>query len=329
MPLNYFNRIHIIAQLFIILCFTRYEMVGQQFPLKALWYTHPYSINPSELLEDAKWNIHLGSRTQWTDLKGAPTLYDLDLQGSIAPHMGIGLQVRHESIGLEKRNYLSASYSYTYITQMGALSVGASGGISAWTIDGAGIRTPSGNYDSGIEHHDNILPVAKYTSFSPNYALGVAIRSVLGEIGMSFEKNSIAGWRLLDGGKYSPYGLYSGYWKRWFKVSDEISLGPFLRYYGDKASSQVDLGTRMTLPGNISINAAFRINSWSAIDGIAVGVGYKWGADLAIYYVYDLTIGVNKRYWSGSGSEISIIYAWGGLRKGKKSPPIIFNPIYL
>ncbi|NJK84495.1 MAG: type IX secretion system membrane protein PorP/SprF [Saprospiraceae bacterium] len=99
----------------------------------------------------------------------------------------MGVFFGNDELGLERNLALRAAYNYQLTLNNGILAIGIGGGLMQKTLNGAGIRTPDGDYFDGstINHNDNFLPTGQVAALAPTFEFGVYYKSEQLEIGLS------------------------------------------------------------------------------------------------------------------------------------------------
>jgi len=166
------KRIYIILILLSVASLVSAQQAGQ-YSLNQL---NPFRYNPAYAGLDNSLSATGIYRTQWTGIQGNPTYFTANahmplyfLQG------GIGINIEQEELGASE--WLKADIAYNYQLQLGkkgVLSLGLDGGIIQYTLDGAQLRTPEGEYIARIS-----LSTLEF----------LTERTYIAEVGANFEMN--------------------------------------------------------------------------------------------------------------------------------------------
>lgn len=270
--------------------FTQYQWVG-------------ISYNPAFAGIDNYFNAVGIHRTQWTGINDAPRTY---LMGVDAPSksgkMGFGGTLITDVAGPTKRFGLQGIYSYhIQVSQESKVSLGASFGLSQFTIDGSQItlrETGDRALDGSMQ--SELKPDAAFGAlwYSDKYKLGISATQILNN-----ELDLFPG----DGeDKMAVHYYLTGSYL--FNVSESFDIEPsILVKYVVPVPSQIDLSARVIYNKNLWLGGTWRSN-----DAIAAFAGYRILDYLAIGYSYDFTTSAVRNYTGGT-HEIFI-----QLRFGKK-----------
>jgi type IX secretion system PorP/SprF family membrane protein len=302
---------------------------GQQAAQYSLYMLNPYGSNPAAAGLEKTLVATGGFRSQWVGLEGSPTTQYINVSLPLSIlSSGVGISVENESIGA--RRGLSAKASYNFIKKIGdaQLSFGASAGILQGAIDGAQLRTPSGDYTQGvIDHQDRFLNSVNVNGIVPTFDGGIFFKNNSLDLGVSIA-NLTEPKLTLDKQVVTQLQLkrhYSVYASTHFALFAGFVAHPSVFLRSDGKQTQVDFSTIFRYDNNFFIGTTFRGYSNSTQDALVVLGGFKLNPKMTIAYGYDITLSALKTVNTGS-HELVLQYNIGReLGKGKL-PPIIYNP---
>jgi type IX secretion system PorP/SprF family membrane protein len=316
--------------IFCLLILSHIGVVMAQQPAQfSLYMLNPYSENPAACGLEKTMVATGGFRAQWVGLQGSPqTQYiNVSLPLSIISS-GVGIQVVNESIGA--RNGLSAKLSYNYIKPLGSaqLSIGVAGGVLQGTIDGAKLRTPSGDYGQGvIDHQDKILNTAALNGIVPTFDVGVFLKAEKFDVGL-FSGNLTEPTLSLAGPKVTETRLkrhYSAFGSAHFNIASSLTVHPSVIIRSDGVQTQAEISTFVRYNDNFFLGGSFRGFSKTTQDAANIFGGFKLSSKMVLAYAYDITISTLKSATQG-GHEIVLQYNLGKEFGRGKLPPIIYSP---
>ena len=304
-------------------------VMAQQPAQFSLYMLNPYGENPAASGLDKTLVATGGFRAQWVGLQGSPqTQYiNVSLPLSIISS-GVGIQVANESIGA--RNGLTAKLTYNYIKKLGdaQLSVGVAGGIIQGTLDGAKLRTPSGDYNQGvIDHQDKILNPVSLNGIVPTFDVGVYMKAEKLDIGI-FSGNLTQPTLSLVGQKVTEVSLkrhYSAFASTHINMLSSLSLHPSVMIRSDGVQTQAEISTFVRYNDNFFLGGAFRGFNKTTQDAMTIFGGFKMSSKIMLAYAYDITVSTLKNATQG-GHEIVLQYNLGKEFGRGKLPPVIYNP---
>lgn len=304
-------------------------VLAQQPAQFSLYMLNAYGENPAAGGLEKTLVATGGFRAQWVGLQGSPqTQYiNVSLPLSIISS-GVGIQVMNESIGA--RNGLVAKLSYNFIKKMGdaQLSIGVAGGVIQGTIDGAKLRTPSGDYNQGvIDHQDKILNSASLNGIVPTFDAGVFFKAEKFDIGL-FSGNLTEPTLSLVSQKVTETHLkrhYSAYTAAHFNIANNLTVHPSVMFRSDGVQNQAEFSTFVRYNDNFFLGGAFRGFTKTTQDAATIFGGFKLSSKIMLAYAYDITVSSLKSATQG-GHEIVLQYNLGKEFGRGKLPPIIYSP---
>jgi type IX secretion system PorP/SprF family membrane protein len=122
--------------------------MGQQKVQFTQYMFNPLVINPAYAGADGPLALNFINRTQWAGVENAPVTQTLSAHSLFKKeHIGIGLTLVNDKIGVHNNFSLMTNYAYHLTVGSNArISMGVQGGIHRTTSDYASLMTPN-NYD--------------------------------------------------------------------------------------------------------------------------------------------------------------------------------------
>ncbi|MBL7817335.1 MAG: PorP/SprF family type IX secretion system membrane protein [Saprospiraceae bacterium] len=306
------------------------SLINAQQPAQfSLYMLNTYGENPAAGGLDKTLVATAGLRAQWVGLQGSPqTQYiNVSLPLSIISS-GVGFQVVNENIGA--RSGLTAKVSYNFIKKIGdaQLSIGAAGGIIQGSIDGAKLRTPSGDYNQGvIDHQDKILNTASLRGIVTTFDAGVFFKAEKFDAGI-FSGNLTEPTLSLTSQKVTEAKLkrhYSAFVATHLNVVSSLTIHPSVMLRSDGVQTQAEISMFLRYNDNFFLGGAFRGFSKTTQDAAVIFGGFNLSSKLTLAYAYDITVSTLKSATQG-GHEIALKYNIGKEFGKGKLPPIIYSP---
>ena len=311
----------------LIFCGTLTVGVAQQAPQYSMYLFNKFGFNPAYAGLDHTLSITGVSRWQWVNLQGSPQTQQVNV------HMplylvggGLGMTFENDQLGAEQRLAFSLAYNYQIpVGAKGILSFGLSAGYLQYSLDGAKILTPGGDYEGGqIDHNDQLLPVGKESTSAPTAHAGIYYQGEWLEAG--FSAVNLLETPLGFGG--FDYQLARSYY---FNLGGKLALGrrfqllPGVLVKSDLEQLEIDLSAVVQYNDNIFGGASFRGYNAESLDGVVILAGIKLNEKITLAYSYDLTLSTLREVSDGS-HEILINYNLGKPVGKGKMPPVIYNP---
>lgn len=269
------------------------KLNAQQLPLYTQYLSNPYLINPAVAGTNPYFEVMTNSRYQWVGFTDAPRTHVLSLNGPYQKkNIGLGGMVFTDITGPTRRNGLQLSYAYHLkLTEGMKLSLGVSGGLLQYAVDGGKI-TLSNNNDPALStgFQSTVLPDFGFGAYlySEKYYAGISAPQLVPSKIKFFDyyKNTMS--KLTN-----HFYIFGGYK---YKLNEQIMLEPnMLIKYGPPAPVQFDIGVRGHYKKMIMAGVSLR-----TLDAIALQVGYLFQENVTIGYSYDASINGLKGYNSGS-----------------------------
>lgn len=286
------------------------ESYAQQRGVYTQYMFNGLVINPAYAGVDGPMSVSLIQRSQWTGVDGGPSTQTLAAHSLFREkHMGVGLTIVNDRIGIHRN--LNALSNYAYHLTVGHdqyLSFGLQAGVHNRKSDYLSL-IGDGNTDPRLHN-----PRFSHTSF--DIGAGLYFRSRTLHVGLSVPEILPQRLRLSDSLTIElgnrTYFLFSKYR---LSINESVDLEPSTLL--------------KSLPGlpfsiDVNLNAIF-------YDALTVGVSYRSGesADLLLQaqitpqlkfgYAYDHPVGEIARISNGS-HEMMVSYLFKFIRSGIQSP---------
>lgn len=292
---------------------------AQQDPMYTQYMFNTQTMNPAYAGTWESLSFMVLARQQWVGLEGAPQTYTFSMQAPLKnERVALGLNLINDKLGLEKRFYMFADYSYLVpLNENTNMRLGLKGGFTNYSNDlmqydtnplGSGIVDPA--FQGEIDR-----------KFMPNFGIGAFIYNKKYYAGFSvpkilnndFEEN-INNYTVMS--EFRHYFLMAGM---------VINLGENLKFkptmltkatFSSEAASpiQLDLTANFLIKERFWVGASYRT-------GDSFGIIAQWIIDnkMRIGYAYDYTTSALRKVQSGS-HEIMISYEMKFLNKKFVSP---------
>ena len=268
---------------------------AQQLPQYSNYMINDYVLNPAVGGSNPFFEGKSNNRYQWIGITDAPRTYILSVNGPTKNlKMGLGGILFTDIVGPTRRTGLYFSYAYHLkISEKVKLSLGLSGGLLQFTVDGSKItlRDPADLVISnGVQ--SVLLPdfgagVYVYSTDKRWYA-GASVPQIL-QNKIRFFDNSTTDLSTLA----THYYVTGGYK---FDIGDDFKIEPSTCIkYVKPAPLQFDIGLRGIYQEKLWIGGAFRY-----LDAISAMVGYTMQENITFAYSYDFTMTNIKKYSTGT-----------------------------
>jgi type IX secretion system PorP/SprF family membrane protein len=283
--------------------------MAQSDPHYTMFMYNKLIYNPAYAGSKDLTSISANYRDQWVGIDGAPVTMNLQADGLIGSymmpfrHMGLGIALNNEKIGVESSTDITGYYSYRILVKETILSMGLS----------AGAKLYSANYSQLNPFMQNDLNLSKdvKSALLPNFGAGIywynnsfffgaSIPNILQNY---YDKNSLK-LNNVQGRELRGYYLNGGYV---YTLNEQIKLEPQImyRYAGDgtySLPSSCDFNLSVIALDRFMIGGTYRTdNSFEGIVHVAVFTGFSLG------YAYDYVLSPLNGYAGGS-HEVTAVY---------------------
>ncbi len=278
-----------IIYIFIFVLSIKNCMVAQQLPQYTNYILNDFVLNPALSGIGDDFEVKSNNRYQWVGIPGAPRTYVLSGDGPQQnKNMGYGGYVYSDVTGPTSRIGFDLSYAYhVKLTEKLKLSLGLSGGLQQFSVDGTQITLHDQN--------DPALGTGFQSVFVPDIGFGALFYSDKFYVGLSIPQIYQAQLKFFDYtsstiSTLSTHYFVTGGYK--YDVSDNIRLEPsFLLNYVSPVPVQVDIGFRAIYKKMVWLGASFRSG-----DAFSIMAGYTYQDYLLIAYSYDIPISTIAKF---------------------------------
>lgn len=300
---------------------------GQQPAQYATYMLDPFRINPAYAGLDYGLSAMGVYRQQWVGLQGAPTGVRLGVHLPLyIARGGLGFQAEQDEIGAHRLSRAQLAYNYQMEMAGGVLSLGVSGSMQQWTLNGNDLRTPDGTYTEpgSFTHNDDLLTLAAEAGGVVSIGAGVFFQGERLSVGISAENVNAPAVELplFNYPLGRNYHLYAAYP---FEVGDELVLQPSLWFRTDAIENQLDLSVTATYKDNLLIGTSLRGYSTPTQDALSILFGFRLSPTLRLVYAHDIGLSPLRDVHSGS-HEIAVRYFLNTTIGQGKPPRIIYHP---
>lgn len=282
-----------------ILLFSSLFVSGQQDPMYTQYIFNMQTINPAYAGTWQTIGFTALTRLQWVGIQGAPTTQTFSLQTPFrSENVGLGLNIVHDVIGMEKRLLFNIDYSYRLsLSDNTSLRFGIKGGFTNYS-------NPLGLYTTYVQGDPNFQGEIN-NRFMPNVGVGAFIYSTRAYLGISVPKLVEAKFKDTQNNFttltelrqiYAAGGLV-------FDLSNEIKFKPtFIAITAEGLPFQYDLSANFLFGEKLWLGGMYR-------SGDAVGAVVQWIFQnrFRIGYSVDFTTTDVRKYQKGV-HEIMISY---------------------
>ncbi len=276
---------------------------AQQDPMFTQYMFNTQTINPAYAGTWESIGFMALGRNQWSGWEGAPTTYTFSVQAPLKnERVALGLNVMNDKVGLEKRFYVFADYSYLLpLSSKVNLRLGLKGGFTNYSNNLAEYTI--------IEPGDQSFAGEIKNAFKPNFGAGAFLYSKKAYVGLSIPKlvsttfdNDMKSFSVE--GELRHYFLIAG---AVFDMGENVKFKPTMF---TKASFTSETGTplQFDFTGNFLIKEKLWLGAMYRT-GASYGVIAQWIFDqkLRIGYAIDFTTN-NMKYYSHETHEVMISY---------------------
>ena len=266
---------------------------GQQDPMYTQYIFNLQTINPAYAGSWQSIGVMALARDQWVGLNGHPETQTFSFQTPLkSENVGIGLNIVHDQVGLEKRLSFNVDYSYEIlISDITTLRFGIKGGFTNYSNNLTAYQQyPDGQTDPVFQQNIN-------NKFMPNFGFGLYLSSPKYYLSLSVPKILENSYQL-NVNNYSTSSEMRDFYLAGgmvFTLSDFVKFKPtFMTQIISGAPFQYDLSANVLLAEKVWLGGMYR--SGDALAAIAQWVINK---NLRFGYAYDFTITDLRNYHNG------------------------------
>jgi len=299
---------------FFILCCVGNGLFAQTEPQYTQYMFNRYLFNPAYAGSNNALEFSLLHRSQYVGLSSTYIATQaFNFSAPIpAASSGIGLNVGNDLIGYQRSTSVNINYNYRKKFNWGNLAVGLGAGIIQTSLNGAKLRTPEGDYNSGINHNDNIVPNTMQNGIAPDFSLGIYFNNERYFAGAAVNHIifSDASIKAANGGKtkliFSRNLFFTGGYN--FRVGNKLEIMPSALIKTDLVKVQAEVNATFTIIDNIITGISFRGYTKRTIDALGLVLGFKYKG-FQLVYSYDANVSYLTKFNTGS-HEISLSYRY-------------------
>lgn len=287
---------------------------------------HRYLFNPAYAGSLDALEVSAIHRSQYVDLSSRfIATQGLNINIPVyAISSGVGITVMNDFIGYQRSTYVALNYDYRKNFKWGKLGVGIGAGLIQTSLDGAKLRTPEGDYSTGVNHNDNLVPETLQNGIAPDFSFGIYFNNDKYYAGASVNHIAFSSASLkTNTGKtklnFTRDLFFTGGYD--FKVSEKLNIMPSAIIKTDLNNVQVDISATFTIIHNIITGISFRGYSKKTIDAMALMLGFRYKG-FQLVYSYDANLSYLTKFNSGS-HEIGLTYQY--LLKKKESRGYLYH----
>lgn len=276
---------------------------AQQDPMYTHYMDNTLVINPGYAGSRDALTITALHRSQWVDFKGAPITQTIMFHTPLRnEHLGVGLSVFNDKIGVSNKTSLVADFAYRMnLTKKSKLAFGLSAGANIFRSNLGSLQLDQQTdpaFQTNISNH--ITPnigFGAYYSRERFYA-GISTPNLL--------ENKLAEVKQTDGSslisrEQRHYFLIAG---ALFNITDDLAFKPTtLVKVTAAAPVQVDLTASFIIMKKLSLGVMYRTGD--AVGGL---VGFNITDQFHIGYSYDWSYGLKTAKYNKGSHEIMLRY---------------------
>jgi len=322
-------RIKLIFFLFFLLTVV---LKAQQLPQYSMFMLNPYHYNTAYAGLDESLSATGVFRKQWVNFPGTPMNYNFNAHLPLVfLNSGVGLSFEQDIIGAYSNTYAKASYNYIVnINAKSKLSIGGAFKFMQKTLDGSLLRAPDGDYENGLNHNDNFIPLSKVSNQAYSFDAGIYYKHSKFQIGLAtnnltapklrFDANAIQQIQYLRN-----FVLNASYT---IDLNEDLILEPSILVKTDLIKYQPELGLIFKYQNKFFAGLTYIGYIKLTTDALIVMGGMQINKNFMLAYAYDFSISGLSNFNNGS-HEVILNY---NLRKdlGRELPAkIIYNPRFL
>jgi type IX secretion system PorP/SprF family membrane protein len=290
---------------------------AQQDPMYTQYMFNTQTINPAYAGTWEALSFMVLARQQWVGLDGAPQTYSFSMQAPLKnERVALGLNLISDKVGIEKRFYMFADYSYLVkIKEKTNLRLGLKGGFTTYNNDLNAYQT----YDKGLT--DPSFQGVINNKFMPNFGVGAFLYSKKYYVGFSIPKiinnkfdNDLDNYSVES--EIRHYYLMAGLV---FNLGENLKFKPTMLTKATFSSNtgapvELDLTANFLIKEKIWLGAMYRT-------GDSFGFIAQWifNKKLRIGYAYDFTT-TNLQNHNNGSHEVMVSYELRFLKEKIVSP---------
>ncbi len=302
---------------------------GAQFSIQSsLSMVDLYNTNPAYGGMGFSLEGNLGYRRQWDLLPDSPKSFTMNLHAPLYKiHGGVGTVLTSVRSGAFSFNTVKFSYNYITDINIGLLSIGGRVGIGQMSISGDHLITPQGNYETGVNHNDPILPNVLQSGVGFISDIGLFFRNKKIKAGISIVH--LPNSNIQIGNINMNIPTYENiFFEYKILLASSLIITPSARMLIGNGKVQSDIFLGGIINGNIFGGIGVRGYNSNSLDALNIIFGMRLDPRFTLYYGYDIGLSALKEVHSGS-HEIILNYNLRREIGKRKKISIYYNPRYL
>jgi len=284
---------------------------SQQYPIFTQYMFNGLVLNPAYTGSHESMAFTAATRSQWTDLKGAPQTEIFTVHSPIKfSRSSAGAFFTLDQLGVTRQSMFYGTYAYRFpVSKRGKISIGGQVGVTYYQT----------NYsDLNIVSPDNIDPTFQENNrrYLPNVGIGayyyddrlyvgLASPTILGN---KLNKDNF----LVLATQKRHYFLTAGYV---FDLNENLKLKPnLLLKWVENGAFQYDINANLLIRQAVWVGISYRMN-----DSVDALFGWNINKQFAVGYSYGYPINALESFLTGT-HELSLNYRLKRNRKIIQSP---------
>jgi len=302
--------------LFIVFVVMSSQLFSQQVPFYNHVLQNPFVFNPAMAGASGDVNAFLVRNQRYMAYTGASVNNYLTVDGTFMnDKAGFGLQVSHQSHGIQQQ--LSSSLTYAYrirLAESHDLRFGITAGVLDNRMDLSAINVYQQNDPYLVSLRPNVtsFDMSAGLAYSwKSFKLGFAVPQIIGNK-VAFDKDNVRGYYRL-----ARHYMLSAEYGVSLSKSNSLILKPviFVRYVPG-APLQYDLAAQLDYTKIGWVSVGYKSNY-----SVQMNVGFNILKQFKVGYSYEYLVGTIKNYSSGAHHEIMLGFTFG--KKGKEVIKIV------
>lgn len=285
---------------------------SQQYPIFTQYMFNGLVINPAYTGSHESMAFTAASRSQWSDLAGAPQTEIFTLHSPIKfSRSSAGMFLTLDQLGETRQFMLYSTYAYRFpISKKGKIALGGQIGVTNYETNytDLNIITQDNNIDPAFqENNKRYLPNVGIGAYYYDDRLYVGL-STPGLVGNKFNKDNY----LELATQKRHYFLTAGYV---FDLNQNLKLKPnLLLKWVENGAFQYDINTNLLIKQIVWVGISYRMN-----DSVDALFGWNINDRLAVGYSYGYPVNALQSFLTGT-HELSLNYRLKRDRKIIQSP---------
>ncbi|MEI7594630.1 MAG: type IX secretion system membrane protein PorP/SprF [Bacteroidota bacterium] len=280
-----------------------FSVFAQQNPMYTHYMYNTLVVNPAYAGSRDALTVTALHRSQWVDFKGAPVTQTISMHTPFKnEHIGLGLSVVNDKIGISNNTSVVIDYSYIMkLTQKSKLALGFSVGANIFKANLSSLSLD--------QQTDPVFQTNINNDITPNFGLGAyysrerfyAGFSVPNLVQNSFSIKNSENVTTLIGKEQRHYFFIAG---SLIKISENLAFKPTtLVKITAAAPVQADLTASFVIMKKLLVGAMFRSG-----DAVGALVGLDITQQFHVGYSYDFSYGLKTAKYNEGSHEIVLRY---------------------